>query len=163
MGLVFGDRFVKTEDDAGESRPIIMLLMEFFQEANFIRFWQARQQPAEPFNDLYRHLSLNRRHPLAIGLGNLDEHRIVHEAVAPAMSAAWELDMGMALQVLFALLLFTVVHVVATVPATGAVDQVAGVVTSQPMYSFTDVAVSSMAFCLYSVALRPVSIPRSRG
>jgi hypothetical protein len=35
--------------------------------------------------------------------------------------------------------------VVATAPATGAVDQVVGVVTSQPLYSFTDVAVSSMA------------------
>jgi hypothetical protein len=34
--------------------------------------------------------------------------------------------MGMVLQVLFVLLLFTVVHVVATVPATGAVDQVVG-------------------------------------
>jgi hypothetical protein len=33
----------------------------------------------------------------------------------------------------------------ATAPAAGAVDQVVGVVTSQPMYSFTDVTVSSMA------------------
>jgi hypothetical protein len=51
----------------------------------------------------------------------------------------------MILQVLFVLLLVTIVHVVATVPATGAVDQVVGVVTSQPIYSFKDVAVSSMA------------------
>jgi hypothetical protein len=46
---------------------------------------------------------------------------------------------------LFVLLLFTIVHVVAAAPAAGAVDQVVGVVTSQPMNSFTDVAVSSMA------------------
>jgi hypothetical protein len=65
--------------------------------------------------------------------------------VAPAVSATWELDVGMVLQVLFVLLLFTIVHVVASAPAPGAVDQIVGVVTSQPMYSFTDVAVSSMA------------------
>jgi hypothetical protein len=53
--------------------------------------------------------------------------------------------MSMVLQILFVLLLFTIVHVIATAPAAGAVDQVIGVVTSQPMYSFTDVAVSSMA------------------
>jgi hypothetical protein len=51
----------------------------------------------------------------------------------------------MVLQVLFVLLLFTIVHVVASAPAAGAVDEIAGVVTSQPVYSFTDVAVSSMA------------------
>ena len=69
----------------------------------------------------------------------------VYAPVAPAVSAAWELDISMVLQVLFVLLLFTIVHVVATVPTTGAVDQVIGVVTSQPLYSFKDVAVSSMA------------------
>jgi hypothetical protein len=69
---------------------------------------------------------------------------VVYAPVVPAESAAWKLDLGMVLQVLFVLLLITAVHVVVTVPATGTVDRVVGVVTSQPFYSLKDVAVSSM-------------------
>jgi hypothetical protein len=86
----------------------------------------------------------------------------VYAPVAPAVSATWELDMSMVLQVLFVLLLFTIVHVVATAPATDAVDQVVGVVTSQPMYSRSQTSRSRRWRCLSSVALRTISVPCSR-
>jgi hypothetical protein len=44
----------------------------------------------------------------------------------------------MALQVMFVLLLVTIVHVVATVPAAGPVSPVASVAMSQPVYSLHD-------------------------
>jgi hypothetical protein len=86
----------------------------------------------------------------------------VYAPVVPAESAAWKLGLGVVLQVLFVLLLITVVHVVVTVPATGAVDRVVGVVTSQPVYSFKDVAVSSMALFVLGGSASDVGVLCSR-
>jgi hypothetical protein len=70
----------------------------------------------------------------------------VKASVASAESTAWEFDLGMVLRVMFVLLLVTIVHVVATVPAAGSVDQVIGVVMNQPVYSLHDLACSSVIF-----------------
>ena len=45
------------------------------------------------------------------------------------------------------MLLISIVHVIATVPATGAVDQVIVVVTSQPIYSLTDATMGVGFMC----------------
>jgi hypothetical protein len=55
----------------------------------------------------------------------------------PAVTAApttWDFDYGVVLQLVFAVLLLSIIHVVASVPATGPVGAVTGAVFAAPVY-----------------------------
>jgi hypothetical protein len=71
---------------------------------------------------------------------------IAAPAASPVKPTAWEFDYGVVIQIVFAVLLLSVVHVVASIPAAGPAGAITGAVFDAPIYSFHDIACSSVAF-----------------